>query len=162
MDLVLWLAQLYPCCWFRKGRISCFCQLELLDCSISCRNGYIRCFLVKSLVTAVGKASFHFAQKSGCHTWNATRKWIGKKGFAPEGQPVHHWLITQKMIKKHPRLLSVANQPWNLTPMKNRTFHNSVHGIGSQSFGMGRRFLYGIPGYFQLSIFGALYSFDRF
>lgn len=108
-------------------------------------------FLVKSLVTAVGKASFHFAWKSGSHTWNATRRWLGKNGFVQKGQPVHHWLITQRMIRSNPRLLSVANQPWNLMPMRSQPFHNALHNEFSSFY----RFLYGTPAYFKTGVFGS-------
>lgn len=82
-------------------------------------------FLVKSLVTGIARERFKLL---GSHTWGATRKYYLKKRFAKPNKPLHHWLIHQNgRFGKHvPN--SIKNQMWNLKPMPNNLFHQSVHG----------------------------------
>lgn len=75
-------------------------------------------FLVKSLATGVGKGAW----KLGSHTWNATRKWMVKNGYADAGEPLHHWAITQAVAKKY-GVEAIANQPWNLTRFGSQASH---------------------------------------
>jgi RHS repeat-associated protein len=84
-------------------------------------------FLVKSIVTGIGKGAIKF----GSHTWPATRKWYAKTGRAVEGQPVHHWLIEQNSTigKRVPE--AIKNQPWNLMPMASKELHDSLRAVGT-------------------------------
>jgi len=84
------------------------------------------------------------AWKLGSNTWGATRKWLGKNEMAEPGQEVHHWLIPQGgWGESIPDM--IKNQPWNLMPMESQAFHNSVHGIGKDPFGLLGRYWYGSP-----------------
>ena len=81
---------------------------------------------LRSLGDAVGKGLW----KTGSHTWDATRKWLTKcKWREFPGQEAHHWAIPRSGWGSFvPDWLK--NQPWNLTWMPDRTFHNALHGIG--------------------------------
>jgi len=105
-------------------------------------------FLVKSIGTALGKGAW----KLGGHSWSATRSWLGKRGYAQAGQPVHHWALTQSTARKY-GLESISNQPWNLMPMQSQAMHTAVHGWGRNAYGPIGQFWYGTPTWFKASIF---------
>lgn len=130
-------------------------------------------FLLKSIATAGIKGAW----KVGSHTWGATRKWALKRGYAVKWQPLHHWALTQKFIKKK-GWQAFANQPWNLKalPMslKKKGFswneiHNFIEGKASPiSFGPGGMFnplmraWYGTPDWFKAGVTeAALRPFDQ-
>ena len=68
-----------------------------------------------------------------------------KTGQAQKNQPIHHWFAhrNQGPFKNLPD--RIKNQPWNLMPMPNRAFHNSIHGVGSNPFNIGQKMYYGTP-----------------
>jgi hypothetical protein len=62
----------------------------------------------------------------GSHTWNATRKWMGRNGMLDFGQHGHHWLIPRnEWGAKIPDV--VKNQPWNIKGLDAET-HGRIHG----------------------------------
>src|SRR5690606_2148243 len=75
-------------------------------------------FLVKSIAIGLGKGAW----KAGSHSWSATRKWMGKRGYAEAGQPVHHWAVPQATAKKY-GVEGLTNQPWNLMTFPNQSLH---------------------------------------
>jgi hypothetical protein len=82
-------------------------------------------FLVKSIATAAGKGVWKF----GSHSWNATRKWMLKRGYAGANEPLHHWAISQKVAKRY-GIESVTNQPWNLMKFTSQSMHmRAGHGM---------------------------------
>lgn len=101
-------------------------------------------FLVKSIATGISKGAW----KLGSHTWGATRKWLGKNGYANKGEPVHHWFVTQATAKKY-GLTSITNQPWNLITFSNQSLHiRAGHGmkyLDKPGYGVLGRFWYGTP-----------------
>ncbi|GGG59629.1 LamG-like jellyroll fold domain-containing protein [Hymenobacter glacieicola] len=111
-------------------------------------------FLVKSLVTGVGRIGAKTAWKTGSHTWGATRKWIGKNGLAARGQEVHHWLLhrNQGIGKYAPNWLK--NQPWNLMNMPNQLFHDALHGVGPNPMNLAEQLYHGTPRWFK-SVIGS-------
>jgi hypothetical protein len=100
--------------------------------------------LVKSAATAVGKGAW----KGGTHSWRATRKWLGKNGYAEKGQPVHHWLIHQSTAQKY-GLEAFTNQPWNIMVFTSQSMHmRAGHGfnyLGQPGYGVMGRLWYGTP-----------------
>ncbi|MEJ5092464.1 hypothetical protein GEO21_20735 [Sphingobacterium faecium] len=52
-------------------------------------------FLVKSIANGIGKGAW----KLGSHSWSATRRWMGKRGYAESGEPIHHWAVSQATAK---------------------------------------------------------------
>lgn len=84
-------------------------------------------FMVSSAWNSVRKLGVSGLVKlGGSHTWNATRKYLLKEGFAEARVPLHHWLFHQGegLGKYLPRWL--VNQPWNLVSMKNE-LHIAYH-----------------------------------
>lgn len=106
-------------------------------------------FLVKGLVTGVGRVATKTAWKTGSNTWNATRKWIGKNGLAEARQEVHHWALhrNQGIGKRAPDWLK--NQPWNLMNMPNLPFHDALHGGGPNPFNTLEIIYHGTPQWFK-------------
>lgn len=109
-------------------------------------------FLVKSIATGLGKGAW----KAGSHSWSATRKWLGKNGYAEAGQPVHHWLVPQAAAKKY-RVEGLTNQPWNLMTFPNQSLHmRAGHGInylGQPGYGALGQFWYGTTTWFKAGMF---------
>jgi RHS repeat-associated protein len=99
-------------------------------------------FLVKSIATGIGKGAI----KLGSHSWSATSKWLTKTGWREfKGQEMHHWLIEQnseigKLIPNE-----IKNQPWNLMEMPSKEVHQSLHGVGKDSFDLAEYLWYGTP-----------------
>jgi hypothetical protein len=89
--------------------------------------------LGRSVLSGVRRGAFKI---SGSHGWKATRKWMGKRGFAAKRQPVHHWAIPQggwgKVVPDF-----IKNQPWNGRPMETVLNHIRTHGA-APSFGLPR------------------------
>lgn len=82
-------------------------------------------FLVKSIATGIGKGAW----KLGSHSWSATRRWMGKRGYAESGQLVHHWAVSQATAKKY-GVEGLTNQPWNLMTFPNQSLHmRAGHGM---------------------------------
>jgi hypothetical protein len=102
-------------------------------------------FLVKSIVTGVGKGAW----KLGGHSWRRTRAWLADTGRAKPGQPVHHWLIERnsEIGKNVPN--AIKNQPWNTMPMDSRLLHDAVHGKGALELNLAERLWYGTPQWFK-------------
>ncbi len=69
-------------------------------------------FLVKSIATMASKGLWKF----GSHSWGATRKWLGKRGYADKYQHVHHGVVEQASYRGT-QWESLFNQPWNLKPL---------------------------------------------
>lgn len=109
-------------------------------------------FLAKSLATGIGKGAWKF----GSHSWSATRKWLGKQGYAEAGQPVHHWAVTQATAKKY-GVESLTNQPWNLMTFPNQSLHiRAGHGLnylGQPGYGALGQLWYGTPTWFKAGMF---------
>jgi hypothetical protein len=84
----------------------------------------------------------------GSNTWNATRKWMGKKGLLDAGQHGHHWLIPQK--SSAPEWLK--NQPWNIKGMPSPQVHGRIHGryAGQPQFDLPQRLWYGTPAWAKI------------
>jgi len=102
-------------------------------------------FLIKSIGTAIGKGAWKFG---GSNAWRATRNWLGKRGYAKAGQPVHHWAIHQATAKKY-GLEAITNQPWNLKTFATQSMHmRAGHGTrfyGKQGYGLLGRLWFGTP-----------------
>jgi hypothetical protein len=111
-------------------------------------------FLIKSIVTGIGKGAW----KLGSHSWIATRKWAGKNGWAGKGEHVHHWMIKQSFAKKH-GLKSIANQPWNWVTFPNASKHMRFgHGFHYQGLlpgTFGEQLWYGTPHWFKIGAIDA-------
>ena len=87
--------------------------------------------------------------KTGSHTWNATRKWMGKTRDLAKGQEVHHWAIPQgnwgRMVPDW-----IKHQPWNLKAMPSRQVHRRIHtNFGEPRFGPAERFWHGTPAWWK-------------
>ena len=112
------------------------------------------------LVSTVCRGLTKGAVKLGSHTWDATRKWITRKGWREfKGQHMHHWLIPRGgWGKKVPEL--IKNQPWNLMGMpRNLEFHRALHGTSRLiQFNMARRIWLGSPQWSKAAVFS---SFGR-
>lgn len=82
----------------------------------------------------------------GSHTWNATRKWMGKNGVLEASQHGHHGIIPRSGIGKYVPD-SIKNQPWNITAMPSREVHGRVHGPykGQPQYGQIERYWRGAP-----------------
>lgn len=82
----------------------------------------------------------------GSHTWNATRKWMGKNGIAEAGQHVHHGVIPRGGVGKYVSD-AIKNQPWNATPMPSPEVHGRIHGPykGQPQYGQLERYWRGAP-----------------
>jgi hypothetical protein len=102
-------------------------------------------FLASSLAKGVWKGAF----KLGSHKWNRTREWLGTRGYAKPGQPVHHWLIPQRRWGINvPEV--IKNQPWNLKAMPDHAFHRRVHGQGKKAFIPPLRVWHGTPAWVKV------------
>lgn len=92
----------------------------------------------------VGKELYKGGAKIvGSNTWNATRKWMGKKGLLDAGQHGHHWLIPQR--SSLPEWLK--NQPWNIKGMPGPQVHGRMHGryAGQPQFNEAQQLWQGTP-----------------
>jgi hypothetical protein len=87
------------------------------------------------------------AKVAGSHTWNATRKWMGRRGDLEKFQPGHHWAIPQRSSVPD----AIKNQPWNIKGMPDAETHGRLHGryAGKPRFGFVDRFVEGTPGWFK-------------
>jgi hypothetical protein len=97
----------------------------------------------------VGKALLKGGAKiAGSHTWNATRKWMGKRGDLEKFQHGHHWAIAQRS----PVPDVIKNQPWNIKGMPDPETHGRLHGgyAGKPKFGFVERFVEGTPRWFKV------------
>ena len=97
------------------------------------------------------------AKLAGSHTWNATRKWMGKKGLLEARQPGHHWLIPQNgWGKAVPD--AIKNQPFNIKGMPSAEVHGRVHGryAGKSQFNAAKQFWQGTPRYGKAAAAGGL------
>jgi hypothetical protein len=83
------------------------------------------------------------AKVAGSNTWNATRKWMGKKGLLDEGQHGHHWLIPKRSDLPD----RLKNQPWNIKGMPSPEVHGRIHGpySGQPQFNPLQQLWYGTP-----------------
>jgi len=69
-------------------------------------------FLIKTVATIGVKGAW----KAGSATWGATRKWLGKEGYAEAGQHVHHGVIPRGGWGKNVPDV-IKNNPFNLKPL---------------------------------------------
>jgi RHS repeat-associated protein len=126
------------------GGIDLAIQLAINGGNISCVNwGDVGMSMVIGALTG-GLANGNFAWKAGSNTWGATRQWLGKHVWdLNKGQNVHHGIIPQGSWagKNFP---NIVNQPWNLTPMPSRAWHEALHKMDPIS-----RTVLGAPGYAQ-------------
>lgn len=119
-------------------------------------------FLVKSIITAGVKIIDETAFKTGSHEWKTTRAWLGRTGQAAKGQAVHHWALSQKTIEDF-GLETIGNQPWNLMPMESQVFHQAIHGVGPNAFGVFGQIIHGTPVWFKsLLIYEAKVDINSF
>jgi hypothetical protein len=88
-------------------------------------------FLVKSLVTGIGKAVLTAGFKSGTvkffgigmsHNYGATISRLRGLGLEMSGFK-HHWAISQKLMEKNSILKAIGNQAWNLTEFSSQASH---------------------------------------
>jgi hypothetical protein len=105
--------------------------------------------LGRSIVNGVRRGAF---KVSGSHSWGATRKWMGKKGLAEDGQHVHHWAIPNgRWGKRVPDF--IKNQPWNGRPMETPLHHIRTHGasrkFGLPQFNVFERYWHATPGWWK-------------
>ncbi len=96
---------------------------------------------------AVAGALEKGAWKAGSHTWSATRKWLGKRGYADFGQEMHHWGIPQggwgKIFPDWAK-----NSLLNLKAMPSPEIHRLVHDPRANPF---LRYHYGTPDWWKAS-----------
>ena len=121
-------------------------------------------FLVKSVATMAGKGAW----KVGSTTWGATRKWLGKRGYAEAGQHVHHGVVAREAFEGT-SWEKLFNQPWNLKPLDppsgidRNTWHRMVEGKEPGLTALGR-WWEGTPDwlrYAEISGAGRLVNTDR-
>ncbi len=105
-------------------------------------------FLVKSIVTGIGKGAWKF----GSHSWAATRAWALKRGYTQPGQDLHHWFITQARARRY-NLQWLANQPWNLLNFETHSLHmRAGHGqnfLGEAGYSLAGQLWFGTPIWFK-------------
>jgi RHS repeat-associated protein len=91
--------------------------------------------------------------KFGSHTWDATRKWLTRRGWRKcPGKEMHHWAIPQGgWGEAAPDWLK--NQPWNLMDMPDAVFHDALHGMGEAPFNFWERGWYGTPDWLKAGVF---------
>lgn len=110
-------------------------------------------FLAKSIAQGLTKGGLKLA---GSHSWNASRKYYLKEGFAEPGKPLHHWFIHRNgpIGKSVPD--GIKNQMWNLKLYKNQADHMVFgHGqnyLGREGAGVLGRLWYGTPTWPKLTI----------
>jgi RHS repeat-associated protein len=108
-------------------------------------------FLLKTAATMAGKGLW----KAGSATWGATRKWLGKQGYAEAGQHVHHGIVAQE-VYRGTAWEKVFNQPWNLKPLEPPpgismdAWHKMVEGKLPGLNGA-ERWWYGTPDWFRFT-----------
>lgn len=86
------------------------------------------------------------AKLAGSHTWNATRKWMGKQGMLKKGQHGHHAIIPNSgWGKRVPD--KIKNQPWNITGTASPEEHGRIHGKykGKPRYSPVERYVRGAP-----------------
>jgi hypothetical protein len=83
---------------------------------------------VKALASGLLRGAFKVGSS---HSWAATQKWYkNTRGIPTDGSPIHHWAVYQnsavgKMLPK-----AIVNQPLNLNPLPNASYHSWVHQQG--------------------------------
>lgn len=84
--------------------------------------------------------------KAGSHTWNATRKWMGRKGMLQPGQHGHHGIIPRNGWGKFVPDV-VKNHPANITATRDTPDHMRIHGPyrGLPQYGPVQRYRRGSP-----------------
>jgi hypothetical protein len=86
----------------------------------------------------------------GSHTWNATRKMMGKKGLLEAGEHGHHWAVPRNgWGKVAPD--AIKNQPWNIKGRVPET-HGRIHGpyAGKPQFNVIERYIEGTPTWWKV------------
>jgi hypothetical protein len=88
-------------------------------------------FLVKSLVTGIGKAVWRKGLMEGAtkyfgigmsHNYGATVNRLRRLGVDMTGYK-HHWFISQSLMSRYPILRPLGNQSWNLTKFSTQSSH---------------------------------------
>jgi hypothetical protein len=94
---------------------------------------------------AVAGALEKGAWKGAPYASRATRKWLGKQGYAGFGQHMHHWAIPQNgWGKAVPDW--IKNQPWDLKAMPSPQVHGRIHGpYKAPQYNLQQRLWYGTP-----------------
>ncbi len=85
---------------------------------------------------------------AGSHTWNATRKWMGRRDMLEPFQHGHHGIIPNGgWGKRVPD--AIKNQPPNITAMPSPEVHGRIHGRykGQARYGELERYWRGTPGW---------------
>jgi len=101
--------------------------------------------LGRSVVRGLRRGSFKL---SGSHSLKQTRKWLGQKGLAENGQHAHHALVPNggwgKAIPDF-----IKNQPWNYkmteTPLHHIRIHGASRKFGLPQFNAVERYVHGTP-----------------
>jgi len=103
--------------------------------------------LAKSLMTGIAKGGVGALSKN-YKTWKSWRKFYGSKGFAKDGQQLHHWALKRNGATSGTGLSwKLMNQKWNLMPMSSQRIHTLVH-HGT----LGQKLWFGTPNWFKLGI----------
>ncbi len=96
----------------------------------------------KAIAGAAAKGAF---KRTGSHPWNATRKWMGRRGYFEPFEHGHHWAIPQNGWGKYVPDV-IKNQPMNIKPMS-AEMHGRIHGpyAGERQYNVAQRYWYGTP-----------------
>ncbi len=105
-------------------------------------------FLVKSLITGVGKAVWKAGAKDGIKRYfgvgmsheagNAISR-LKRLGVFPRSSNVHHWLLHDDLLRANPWLKPLGNQAWNFKDFASRPSHMRwAHGQAFPSLGLGK------------------------
>ena len=96
---------------------------------------------IRAAAGMLGKGAW---KVGGSHTWDATRKWMRRRGYGTPGSPFHHWLIPQSGWG---RIVPdwIKNQPWNVMDVGSRAWHNAIEGKGPGALSMPGRIWHGSP-----------------
>jgi hypothetical protein len=143
-------------------------------------GGYVLKASAKAALRGLTKGQF-FKEiepwlKTGSHEWrgvdpkvkyrDGTGTWYREMNGVPEGEPIHHWLIPQRMDWLFPKAL--INQPWNLLPMTRAAelgkepeiLHGALHGYKKDKYlldkdpqrNLLKKYEYGTPDWAKIGI----------
>ena len=103
-------------------------------------------FLVKTLVTTIGKVGAKSLWKTGAHNWDATRSWLTRRGWREtKGNHMHHAFLERNRGIGRNVPDAVKNQPWNLVELSPE-MHMAMDGNSAVIvLGPAGRLWYGTP-----------------
>jgi RHS repeat-associated protein len=103
-------------------------------------------FLVKTLVTTIGKVGVNSLWKSGAHNWDATRSWLTRRGWREtKGNHMHHAFLERNRGIGSNVPDGIKNQPWNLVELSPE-MHMAMDGNSSViKLNPATRLWYGTP-----------------